>query len=68
MVSIKIPEIMNYKEVIEVAENYDDFLNKIEKSLDSSDKKMIEKRIDFASRHSWEHRFDEIQNIISCHC
>ena len=53
--------------VIEIAEDYDDFLNKIEKSLNNSDKKMIEKRIEFASRHSWENRFDEIQNIITSH-
>lgn len=66
VVSVRIPEIVNYEEIIEVASDYDDFLNKIELCLkDQDDAKR--KRMEFAAQHSWENRFNEIQNIIACH-
>lgn len=67
VVSIKIPEILKYEDVIEIAEDREDFLNKIEKCLKNNSQESIGKRVKLASQNSWEKRFDEIHNIIDCH-
>lgn len=64
VVSVNIPEILKYKEVIEIAMDHDDFLSKIEKSLKENDNKKIENRIKFAQRNSWDERFQKVLGAI----
>lgn len=65
VVSIIIPEVMKYADVIEIAGRYEEFLDKIEKSLKLNDRNAVESRVRFASGSSWEKRFDEIQKAIA---
>jgi len=66
VVSINIPEVLKYKDNIHVASSYEDFLKGIEQYLEDRSEASVIKRMQFASQHSWEKRFDEIQNIIFC--
>lgn len=67
VVSIAIPEVMKYADVIEIAARYEEFLDKIERSLKFNDRNAVESRIRFASSSSWEKRFDEIQDTVCNH-
>ncbi|MDP3791836.1 MAG: glycosyltransferase [Candidatus Omnitrophota bacterium] len=67
VVSIAIPEVMRYADVIEIAARYEEFLDKIERSLKLNDRNAVESRVRFASSNSWEKRFDEIQKAIAYH-
>lgn len=67
VVSIEIPEVMQYESVIDIAQDRDDFLRRISERLKNNTEEMVEKRTRFASSNSWEKRFYEIQNTISCH-
>ncbi len=66
IVSVKIPELAKYEGVVEAVSDRDDFLNKIELCLNDRDDAQ-RKRIEFAAQHSWENRFNEIQDIIAYH-
>ncbi|MBI5150100.1 MAG: glycosyltransferase [Candidatus Omnitrophica bacterium] len=67
VVCVAIPEAKKYAQVITVASDYKDFLDKIENYLSNDNPGAKESRVNFASRHSWDKRFDEIQEIISRH-
>ncbi|MBI5415712.1 MAG: glycosyltransferase [Candidatus Omnitrophica bacterium] len=67
VVCVDIPETKKYAQVIAVASSYKDFLEKIETCLNNDDAGAKESRVNFASRHSWDKQFDEIQEIISRH-
>ena len=67
VVSVDIPEVANYKDVIEIASGLEDFLDKINISLKEDNEQKQKQRVEFAAQNSWEKRFDEIQNIISKH-
>ena len=67
VVCVYIPEAKKYARVIAIASSYEDFLYKIENYLRRDDAGAKESRVAFASRHSWDKRFDEIQEIINRH-
>lgn len=63
VVSMLIPEISRYKDVVETASSHEEFLVKIEKCLKDGCDDMAKIRADFASSHSWENRFNEVCRI-----
>lgn len=64
VVSAELPELFPYKDYLYFAKNKDDFISQIDKALveDNDDLKKI--RIDLARQNDWQHRFQEINEII----
>jgi len=67
VVSVNIPEVSKYENMIEVASNHEEFLEKLEKCLKADNQSLVKKRIEFASENTWEKRFEEILNKIYEH-
>ena len=67
VVSIDIPEVHKYEDVIFIAADYDQFQQGIKKGLKDHSASAQKKRIIFASNNSWETRFYEVQSIIYKH-
>ena len=62
VVTTKIPDLLPMNDLCYIAKDRTDFLEKLDESLKENDKKLIEKRIEFASKNTWQDRFQVIYN------
>jgi len=61
VVTTKIPDLVELSDICYVAEDKEDFLEKLDLALkNKEDDKMIEKRIEFAANNTWQNRFDTL--------
>ena len=60
VVTTKIPDLLPMNDLCYIAKDRNDFLEKLDESLKENDKKLIEKRIEFASKNTWQDRFQVI--------
>ncbi len=60
VVTTKIPDLLPMNDLCYVAEDKTCFLEKLDESLKEDDKKLPEKRIEFASKNTWQDRFQVI--------
>ncbi len=60
VVSTKLKELQSMSDLCYIAENKEDFLSKIEKALNEKDKELRNKRIQFSSENTWNHRFETL--------
>lgn len=65
IVSTPIPEAEKLKQIIYIAKDKYQFIDKIEKALDEKEKNIKTKRILMAKGNTWEHRAEELLNIIN---
>ena len=66
IVSVDMPEARKFSNVIAIGTSYEDFLDKVElivKGLPESQDR-IESRIKIAEKHSWDCRFQELENTL----
>jgi len=66
IVSIDMPEARKFEGLIEVGQDYQGFLKKIEKILDGLPESFerIESRLKEAEKHSWHSRFSELGKVL----
>lgn len=60
-------DIQSFAEVIALADNEKDFAGRIEDALQSDGPAMIERRVNFAKRNTWEARVEEFWNVVKEH-
>lgn len=66
VVSTGLPEIKPISEVVEVAQTHEEFLEKIDKFLDTKENThSILKRVEIASKNTWEERASRVVEILS---
>lgn len=62
VVSIELPELVQFGDMVQVATHHNDFIKHIETLIDlSGDSALVEQRKLFASQHTWRHRIDEFE-------
>lgn len=66
IVSVDMPEARKFEGLVEIASDYKDFLEKLEKVLEGlpEDSSKVEARIKACQKHSWDSRFLELEKII----
>jgi hypothetical protein len=64
VVSMRFPEIEEFADVVQIADNYNEFIKKIEFVLNNDTKQNAEQRIAKVSSLSWENRFQDVTKIV----
>jgi len=64
IVTTPIAGIENFKDLISIASNEEEFNDKIQEALQNNNKKMIIKRSESVKKYSWESRFEKMFNFI----
>jgi glycosyltransferase involved in cell wall biosynthesis len=70
VVSVDMPGVREFKDIIEIAGDYDGFLSAVEKVLQSDSPEKKKARLKVAARHSWESRAafisEKIVEMLNC--
>jgi hypothetical protein len=65
VVTTALPEAYKFKDVLKIAETYEEFVEHIEKSLEEKDNRvLIKKRVETAMQNTWDKRVEQIEEII----
>ena len=64
VVVTKLPELEEFSPFIYIAENHDDFIDKLEIALNEKDDDLKKKRVYFAKENSWGQRFSKIEKAV----
>jgi GT2 family glycosyltransferase len=64
VVSTKLPELLPFSQYLYIAEDKEDFLNKLNSALDENDNSVVEKRIALARANTWEQRYEKFYSSI----
>jgi len=64
VVSSKLPELLKYSDICYIAENKEDFLEKIKIALKEKDLEINNKRIKFAQDNTWDARYQMLISYI----
>ncbi len=60
VVSVALPELEQYRDLLYIARDRDDFLAQLDRALAEDDPKIIEQRRSFAAQNTWEKRYEVI--------
>jgi len=60
VVATNMKELSPMKEICYISKNKEDFLKNLNRALDEKDKEIVQKRIDFASKNTWDHRINSL--------
>ena len=60
VVTTNMKELSPMKEICYISKNKEDFLKNLNRALDEKDKEIVQKRIDFASKNTWDHRINSL--------
>ncbi len=58
-------DIRDFGHVVQIAENEDDFVSKINIALQQNDKDLVKKRSEIAQSNTWKSRVDQLKEIIT---
>jgi len=64
VVSVRTPDIENFRDVVSIADSYETFLASIDSSLRENSLAKIKSRMEKVADSSWENRFENISNIV----
>lgn len=65
VISVNLPEMAQFGELVKVANGHEEFLDMIGKSLAIGDEETaVKARRDFASKNTWHNRIDAYKNVI----
>ena len=64
VVATKLPELEEFSPFIYIAENHDDFIDKLEIALNENDNALRKKRVSFAEENGWDQRFAKIEKAV----
>ena len=60
VVTTNIKELISMADLCYIAKDKDDFLKKLDIALKENDSKLVQKRIEFASKNTWQDRFETL--------
>ncbi len=60
VVSVALPELFHYRELLYIADSREDFLAKLDQAVVEDDKSMITRRIEYARQNDWSQRYDTV--------
>lgn len=60
VVATRIPELLKMADICYIAENKEDFVTKLDMAVKEKDDSLVKKRIDFAAKNTWNHRFEDL--------
>ena len=64
IVSVDIPAVRQFSEVVAIAKNYDGFAQHIRRCLENDNEHMVKQRLEIAHQNSWNHRISQISRVI----
>ncbi|MFZ5634580.1 MAG: glycosyltransferase [Bacillota bacterium] len=64
VVSVEMPGVMEFKDIIEIAGDYEGFLQAVERALESESGRKKRLRLEAAARNSWESRVEKMMELI----
>lgn len=64
VVSVDMPGVMDFRDIIEIAGDYEGFLQGVERALELEDGVRKRRRLEAAGENSWENRVEEMLEII----
>lgn len=64
VVSTYFPEIKEFSDVVEIADDYNDFISKIKLALETDSQQKAELRIEKVRLFSWDNRFKTVTSIV----
>ena len=67
IVSTMIAGVERFKEIINIANNYDDFIEYIDDVLIHDNEDISMRRIEVAKKETWDIRINEMYNIVASH-
>jgi len=67
IVSTMIAGVERFKEIIRIADDYDDFIKYIDEALIQDNEDISMKRIEVAKKETWDIRINEMYNIVASH-
>ena len=65
VVTTDIPELLPMDNLCYIAKNKQDFLVKIDLALKENDENLVQRRMDFASKNTWEQRFSDLYSVLN---
>ena len=64
IVSVDLPEVRKFNEIVYIGKNEDDYVNKIGEAIEERNESLIKERIRVASESDWLLKIEEISDII----
>ncbi len=64
IVMTKFANLPEFNEMVSIAQNANEFTEKIESEINKDNKELIKKRIEFASKNSWDSRAEEFGSLL----
>lgn len=55
-----MPELIPMSDLCYLSNSKEEFLSNIEKALNETDNSIINRRMEFAKRNTWQHRFEKL--------
>jgi len=68
VVTTHLPALNSMKNLCYIADNKNDFLTNLDLALNENKSDLVRKRIEFASKNTWQKRFEEMYHIINKIC
>ena len=68
VVSVALPELEPYRDLLYLASDADDFLGQLDRAVAEDDPDLVQRRRQFAARHSWTDRYQRIHTALSEAC
>jgi hypothetical protein len=65
VVAVELPELMPHQEYFFPVRSTTDFVTQVEKALSEESIEAAQKRMEFAKKHTWEHRYEVLNDAIS---
>ncbi|MBW7889096.1 MAG: hypothetical protein H3C35_12185 [Bacteroidetes bacterium] len=65
IVAMRTKELEQYSHLVDLADTHEEFLQLIEKNINSNDSQKRNQRIEFAKQNTWKHRVDGLLETIS---
>jgi glycosyltransferase involved in cell wall biosynthesis/SAM-dependent methyltransferase len=70
VISTRLTELIPFGNLCYLSSDKEEFLANLDRALDENDYQMVSRRIEFASKNTWDHRFGflypEVKNVLSC--
>ena len=65
VVSVRLPELVRYSDILYLADSNEDFVKKIAAALEENDDEMRRKRIELARENTWDKRYQTLRTALN---
>ncbi|MCD6322019.1 MAG: glycosyltransferase [Clostridiales bacterium] len=66
VVSTKIPELVHYGDIVNIANNYDEFVKYLESSIEDQQKHLSDIRSKYVEDETWDKKVHHIMDLLQC--